>query len=202
VAAQETVNLWFSELFADDDSGISLALTISNISLIGHSAFAVSRFLCGALCLVIRPRILLCASLLGGTAISIAIATLPQHTVTTRPNTVLGLTIGLFFFEGPIFPLIFAIALRGLGRSTKKGAAMIAAGPGGGAVGPWVLFALQNRMGVRRSFWIVTVALGTACLFPVYLKVVGRAREVVDWNRIEGKERKWKWKWKSKWPWD
>ncbi|OBT67225.1 hypothetical protein VE03_02621 [Pseudogymnoascus sp. 23342-1-I1] len=182
VAAQETVNLWFSDLFTDHDPGVNLSLTIPNISLVGHSAFAISRFLCGALCLVIRPRILLCASLVGGMAISITIAALPQHTATTRPNTVLGLTIGLFFFEGPVFPLVFAIALRGLGRATKRGAVVLASGAGGGAVGPWVLFALRSKMGVRRSFWIVAVALGMACLFPVYFKVVRRAREVVDWN--------------------
>lgn len=199
VAAQETVNLWFSDLFADHDLGISLSLTIPNISLVGHSAFAMSRFLCGALCLVIRPRILLCASLLGGMAISITIAALPSHTATTQPNTVLGLAIGLFFFEGPVFPLVFAIALRGLGRATKRGAVMLAAGAGGGAMGPWVLFALQSKMGVRRSFWIVAVALGMACLFPLYFKVVRRAREVVDWNGVEGKERKWTWKWARKW---
>ncbi|KFY81328.1 hypothetical protein V500_11536 [Pseudogymnoascus sp. VKM F-4518 (FW-2643)] len=147
VAAQETVNLWFSDLFVDHDPGINLSLTIPNISLVGHSTFAISRFLCGVLCLVIRPRILLCASLLGGTAISIAIAALPSHTATTRPNTVLGLAIGLFFFEGPVFPLIFAIALRGLGRATKRGAAMLVAGAGGGTMGPWVLFALQSKTG-------------------------------------------------------
>ncbi|OBU00594.1 hypothetical protein VE01_01208 [Pseudogymnoascus verrucosus] len=191
VAAQETVNLWFSDLFADHDLGFSPSLTLPNISLVGHSVFAVSRFLCGALCLVIRPRKLLCASLLGGMAISITIAALPSHTATTHPNTVLGLTVGLYFFEGPVFPLIFAIALRGLGRATKRGAVMLAAGTGGGAMGPWVLFASQSKMGVRRSFWIVAVALGMACLFPVYLKVVRRAREVVDWNGVEGKERKW-----------
>ena len=201
VAAQETVNLWFSDLFVDHDPGINLSLTIPNISLVGHSVFAMSRFLCGVLCLVIRPRILLCASLLGGTVISIAIAALPSHTAATRPNTVLGLAIGLFFFEGPVFPLIFAIALRGLGRATKRGAAMLVAGAGGGAMGPWVLFALQSKTGVRRSFWIVAVALGMACLFPVYITVVGRAREVVDWNGVEGKERKWKWKWKRPWRW-
>lgn len=199
VAAQETVNLWFPDLFADNDLGISPSLTVPNISLVGHSAFAISRFLCGALCLIIRPRNLLCASLLGGVAISIAIVALPSHTVTTQPNTVLGLTIGLLFFEGPVFPLIFAIALRGLGRATKRGAVMLTAGAGGGAMGPWVLFALQGKMGVRRSFWIVAVALGMACLLPVYIKIVKRAREVVDWNGVEGMERKWTWKWAKKW---
>ncbi|KFY95103.1 hypothetical protein V498_03520 [Pseudogymnoascus sp. VKM F-4517 (FW-2822)] len=177
VAAQESVNLWFFDLFTDDDPGVSPSLTIPNISLVGHSAFALSRFLCGTLCLVIRPRILLCASLAGGMVISITISALPSHTAITQPNTVLGLAIGLFFFEGPVFPLVFAIALRGLGRDTKRGAAMLAAGAGGGAMGPWVLFALQSKMGVRRSFWIVAVALGMACLFPVYIKVDRRARE-------------------------
>lgn len=199
VAAQETVNLWFPDLFADNDLGISPSLTVPNISLVGHSAFAVSRFLCGALCLIIRPRHLLFGSLLGGMALSITIAALPSHTATTQPNTLLGLTIGLLFFEGPVFPLVFAIALRGLGRATKRGAVILTAGAGGGAMGPWVLFALQGKMGVRRSFWIVAVALGMACLLPVYIKVVRRARDVVDWNGVEGRERKWTWKWARRW---
>lgn len=152
VAAQETVNLWSSDLLASHDPGISPSLTILNMSLVGHSVFATSRFFCSALCLVIRPRILLFASLLSGTALSIAIAALPSSIAKIQPNTVLGLAIGLLFFKGPVFPLIFAIALRGLGWRTKSGAAMLTVGTGGGAMGPWVLFALQSRMGVRRSF--------------------------------------------------
>ncbi|OBT70798.1 hypothetical protein VF21_10385 [Pseudogymnoascus sp. 05NY08] len=182
VAVQETVNLWFSALTPTNDSSMNLFLSESNMSLVCHSVFAASRFLCGALCLVIRPRILLFVSLLGGTVLSTAIAAIPSSTAGNRPNTILALSIGLFFFEGPIFPLVFAISLRGLGRATKRGAAMMTAGTGGGAIGPWILFALQAKMGVRRSFFIVAVALGIGCLFPVFLTVVGRARRVVDWN--------------------
>ena len=112
---------------------------------------------------------------------SIAITAIPSSDVVGKPNTIAALCIILWFFEGPLWPLIYALGLRKLGRATKVGAALITAGAFCGAVSPWFMYAAtEDGVNVRRAFFLPILALALGCLFPVYLCVIPKAREQVD----------------------
>jgi len=187
VAMQENASLGFTQfidLLSPPGSRVSVfALSRTNFVLLGRGAFAASRFLAGGLCLIIRPRVILLATLITTTALSIAIVALPAGAAEGRPNTVAALIIVLLFFEGPIWPLIFALALRKLGRATKTGAALVTAGAFGGSISPWVVYGIEaTGMGLRKASFVVAIWSGLACLFPGYLCQVKKAREQVDCN--------------------
>ena len=87
----------------------------------------------------------------------------------------------LLFFEGPLWPLIYAIALRKLGRFTKWGSALITAGAFGGAVSPWFMYAAtESGINTRRAFFLLILALALGLIFPIYLCVIPKARDQVD----------------------
>lgn len=124
---------------------------------------------------------MLLLSFLGALVMSIAITAIPSSDVVGKPNTIAALCIILWFFEGPLWPLIYALGLRKLGRATKVGAALITAGASGGAVSPWFMYAAtEDGVNVRRAFFLLSLALALGCLFPVYLCVIPKAREQVD----------------------
>ena len=112
---------------------------------------------------------------------SISITAIHSSDVVGKPNTIAALCIILWFFEGPLWPLIYALGLRKLGRATKVGAALITAGAFGGAVGPWFMYAAnEDGVNVRRAFFLLILALALGCLFPLYLCVIPKARGQVD----------------------
>ncbi len=185
VGIQESLSIWFSRLVISftppSDPGAGLALTSTNYVLIGHTMFTISRFLFGGLCLIVRPRILLLVSFVGAVVMNIVIITFPSTAVDGKPNTIAAMCVMLWFFEGPLWPLIFALALRKLGRATTLGAALVAAGASGGAVIPWVMYGVEvSSVNVQRSFFVVLIGLVVGALLPLYLNVVPKARGQVD----------------------
>lgn len=187
VAMQENVSLGFARfidlLSPPDGQRFAFALSKTNFILVGRGAFAAARFLAGGLCLLIRPRIILLAALVATAVITIAIVALPTGPAEGHPDTVAALIVVLIFFEGPVWPLIFALALRKLGRATKTGAALVTAGAFGGAISPWIVYGIEQAgVRFRKASFVVVIWSGLACLFPAYLCVVRRAREQVDCN--------------------
>jgi len=181
VGVQESVSVYFEALIsslAPDPS--SLSLSTFNYDLINRATFAVGRFLAALLCLFLRPRFILLLSFLFALLFSILVFALSDPSGSSA-NTIAGMALLVLFFEGPMWPIIFAISLRKMGRATKTAAAFLTAAASGGAVFPWVMFAVQARgMGWQYSF-CVPIALFTAgSLFPIYLSVVPAARAQVD----------------------
>lgn len=178
VAAQESHSVWFADLLLQlSPSPNKLTLSPNDYTLVGHTAFAVGRFLCAPLCLIIAPRILLTASIILGTLF--AILTMALH---LSGNGVAGFGLMFFFFEGPAFPLIFAIGLRGMGRWTKWAASGLTAATSGGAVFPFIMYAIQklDHKTVQYSYCVVIALMASSTLFPIYLTVVPEARRQVD----------------------
>ncbi|KAK5138378.1 hypothetical protein LTR08_003439 [Meristemomyces frigidus] len=99
----------------------------ANYTAIAHTAFAVSRFLAAGLGFWIKPRILLLGFYIG----AIIFQALAMH---YSGDTGLAMMIVVFFMEGPLFSLIFAQPLRGLGRQTKLASVLLTAAISGGAV--------------------------------------------------------------------
>jgi fucose permease len=181
VGVQESVSIYLETLIsslAPDPS--SLTLSTFNYDLLGRVTFAIGRFLAALLCLFLRPRLLLLLCFLFAVLFSILVFALPNPSGSDA-NTIAGMALLILFFEGPMWPIIFAISLRQMGRATKTAAAFLTSAASGGAVFPWIMFAVQARgTGVQYSFCVPIALFAAGLLFPVYLSVVPAARAQVD----------------------
>ncbi|KAL2071825.1 hypothetical protein VTL71DRAFT_13060 [Oculimacula yallundae] len=175
VAAQESTSVFFAGLLRTLSvrTDTPLALSTTNYAILGHTTFALGRFIFAILCLIFSPRILLLLTFVLGLIFAILTTTLP---------TVAGPALVFLFFEGPIWPLIFAIALRGLGKKTKQGASYLTAAASGGAVFPFVMLAAQrlNDRTIQSSFCVVIALLAAGIIYPMYLSSMSKIRHVVD----------------------
>lgn len=179
LGVQQDVSVGFKSLLASAQGSTALALSPNNFILLGLSLFALGRFLAAFLCLAIPPRIILLIVFVCGFAFSI-----PTFVWHASSNKIAAPVLLIFFFEGPVYPLIFAMCLRGMGRNTKRAAAYITAAASGGAVFPFVMYGIaqeQNHANpVQYSFFIVTALYAIGSLFPIYLNFSKEARKQVD----------------------
>jgi fucose permease len=181
VAAQECHSIWFAgnkSLLAQLTPNTSdLTLSMNDYGVVGHTTFTAGRFLFAPLCLIMPPRILLLISIILSTLF--AILTMSLH---LSANGIAGPALVFFFFEGPAFPLIFAIGLRGMGRWTKWAASGLTAACSGGAVFPFVMYAVQRVDGktVQYSYCVIIALMAFGGIFPAYLCLVPGARHQVD----------------------
>ncbi|KFY39943.1 hypothetical protein V494_03743 [Pseudogymnoascus sp. VKM F-4513 (FW-928)] len=183
---QETFNVWFNNSLLTAAPGKDLAhrrLLSPNFVLIGHGAFALSMLLASILCLYVQPRYVLLGSLIGCAAFRLAFTLIPEELAKEDSTKVAALAIVQYFCEGPVFSIIFGLALRGLGAKTKIGSALVTTMIGGGAPGPWVVLGIIRQMGnYQRPFAAGVALLFLATLYPLYLCLVPKAREIVDWH--------------------
>ncbi|KAK3296782.1 uncharacterized protein B0H64DRAFT_456395 [Chaetomium fimeti] len=225
VAAQENMSLFVEQLItsftpdpgaalATTQSGLrpaSLTLSIPNYLLIAHTAFALSRFLAGGICILsarhhnhhhnqppsttikltrnlptARTLLLLCTTF---SALFALVTVLLPTTTTTNPNSTTGtnpntatIPILLFYFtEGPIWPLIFSLGLRGQGVRTKQASAWLTMGGCGPGVWPFVAYGIIKEGGSVQVAMVVVVALmAVAGVFPGFLGVVRAGRVLAD----------------------
>lgn len=205
MAGQESMSIFFSSIITPDlSSGAAsnpdgtteadhggivnqptgLALTTSDYLLIAHTAFAVSRFLTAYLAYlspthprVPQPRTILniCAGL--GILFGVIIVAIKP----TNPNLVIIPVVLFFFAEGPMWPLIYTLGLRGQGKRTKRAAAYITMGGSGAAFWPFVLYAI-NKTGVsyRVAFIVIPSLFVITAIFPLFLDLKRDARALVD----------------------
>lgn len=205
VAAQESNSIYFRDLLisilpytansgedaatgnsgsATTDRPPGIAVSITDYLLIGHTGFAVSRFLAGYLTYasvhhprVPRPRTLLTIFLV----LSFLFALLPVVLHPYNANLLVIPVILFFFAEGPVWPLIFAIGLRGQGRRTKRAAAFITMGGSGGGVAPFVMYGIVTTGGSIQTSYIVIVVLQVLMMcYPLFLETVRDARAMVE----------------------
>lgn len=179
VAAQEGMSAWFGDLLTSLSTLTSSRLTLSldSYSLLSHTTFAISRFLFAPLCLIIPPRILLLITFCGG--IIFASLTMALH---VNANALAAPALIYFFFEGPVWPLLFAIGLRGMGKRTKIAAAFLTAGASGGGPFPYIQLGIVDATtrSIQFSFVVVVVLFACGTIFPIYLNLVPAARRQVD----------------------
>ncbi|ROV89623.1 hypothetical protein VSDG_08046 [Cytospora chrysosperma] len=195
-AAQESMSVYFKSLIttklpnasspADHPAG--LVLSINDYLLIAHSVFAISRFssafiawlsvnyphnrfipsartqltifsslsiLCGILLVVIRPK---------------------------NSNLIAIPAILFFFAEGPIFPLIFVLGLRGQGKRTKRASVWLTMGASGPMFWPFVMYGIVSNNGasIHLAFVVPVVLLLFTLFYPIFLTLVRDARGLVD----------------------
>ncbi|KFY92779.1 hypothetical protein V498_04749 [Pseudogymnoascus sp. VKM F-4517 (FW-2822)] len=187
VLTQEGFNVWFNNSLLSETPGEPMShqgrLLSPNFVLIGHCAFSGALLFAAVLCIYVRPRYVLLCSLLSSAAIRLAFTLIPSELGEDDNAKIAGLAIAQYFCEGPVYPIIFALALRGLGAKTKLGSALVTTMNVGGAAGPWVVLGVIKGMGSTwRPFIAGVVLLFLATLYPLYLCVVPKAREIVDWH--------------------
>lgn len=153
-----------------------------NHQAIGHTAFAVSRFLTAAMAIWVKPRIGLFFIYLGAIAFAAA-------TMKTTGGTGAAMIVMLMFFEGPLFPQIFAQGLRGMGRHTKDASVLLTAAIGGGAVFPPMMFAANKVHNSQYGFCVIIIAFAVGILYPLWLNAVPAARKISDPVRDEQSRR-------------
>ena len=78
----------------------------------------------------------------------------------------------VLFFESCVFPTIFTLAIRGLGRHTKRGSSWIVASVSGGALFPSLTGLVADHKGYHIAMCVPLVGFVIAFAFPVYLNTV------------------------------
>lgn len=126
--------------------------------------FAIGRFVAAGMMKFIKPRLILwlfmtmiiiftiCAMTIGGNG---GIATLAI----------------VLFFESCIFPTIFTLSLRGLGRHTKRGASFLVSSVCGGAVFPPVMGVVRDHKNAQVALAVALAGFIVSWSFPLYLNV-------------------------------
>ncbi|KAH6627111.1 hypothetical protein B0J18DRAFT_160228 [Chaetomium sp. MPI-SDFR-AT-0129] len=131
------------------------------------------------------PLTLLLLSILLSTLSLLTVLVLPPEP--TNPNLATLPILLFFFFEGPIWPLIFSLGLRGQGVRTKQAAAWLTMGGCGPGVWPFVSYGILQRGGgpqaggrnVQVSLVVVVVLMAVAGVYPGFLMGVKGGREMV-----------------------
>jgi FHS family L-fucose permease-like MFS transporter len=181
VAGQVGVAAYFINYFAEARPDLSVTEGHhegANFYAIAQALFAVGRFAAAGLMYYGgKPRyVLLAFQTLIMIFISAAIGT--DTGSATRPNWGgLSMLMIVLFFESCIFPIIFALTLRGLGRHTKRGASFLVSSVCGGAVGPVILGNVADHIGTRKAMCIPLIFFAIAWSYPIYLNLV-KGREL------------------------
>ncbi|OAK95949.1 MFS monosaccharide transporter-like protein [Phaeosphaeriaceae sp. SRC1lsM3a] len=174
VGGQESTSTSFSEYL----HRVSPATDPVSHQAIGHTAFAASRFLAAAIDIWVKPRFSLLFFYLGAVAFAAA-------AMKTSGSTGSAMIVLVMFFEGPIFPQIFAQGLRGMGRHTKDAAVLLTAAIGGGAVIPPVMFAALKIHNAQYAFCVIIVAYAVGSIYPIWLSALPASRKLSDPIRDE-----------------
>lgn len=168
----------------DSDKPPGLTISISDYLLVAHTAFAVSRFLTGYLTYLSvkhprlpQPRTYLGISVGASLVLGLMLALLQP----TNPDLLAIPAILFFLAEGPVWPLLFAMGLRGQGLRTKRAAAFITMGGSGPAFFPFIMYAVISNGGRVQTAFVVIIALQVSMLlYPLFLELSGDAKRLVD----------------------
>jgi FHS family L-fucose permease-like MFS transporter len=80
----------------------------------------------------------------------------------------------VLFFESCIFPTIFTLSIRGLGRHTKRGSSWIVASVCGGALFPSLTGLLADKKGYHLSMGVPLAGFFVAFAYPIFLNTFYR----------------------------
>jgi len=145
----------------------------TNYNAIGHALFAVSRFVAAGAGFIIKPRLLL-VFFLTGTIVFSALA------MNFTGSTATAMVLMVFFFEGPLFPLIFAQSIRGMGKYTKDGSVILIAAVSGGSVFPGLSYVASQAQNAQYAMCVAVAGFAGATLLPFFLNWSPLARALCD----------------------
>lgn len=169
VGGQESTSTTFAEFI----SYVMPTLDADHHLAVGHTVFAVSRFVSAFMNVWLLPRCILMFFYVG----AIAFAAACMNGSGTTPSA---LVVLLMFFEGPLFPIIYVQPLRGMGKHTKNAAVLLTAAIGGGAMFPPIMYAATMARNVQYAFCVIVAVYAAGTLFPLYLNFYPPARHLSD----------------------
>ncbi|KAG4425344.1 hypothetical protein IFR04_001494 [Cadophora malorum] len=143
--------------------------TGANLLAGAQGCFAVGRFIASGMLKFVKPRLVLMGFLTGVVVFACLVIGL-------KGNGGIAAIFLVLFFESCVFPLIFTLSLRGLGRHSKRGASFIVAAVSGGALFPPVLGAVADALdgNTQKAFFIPLIGFVIAITFPIYLNIFKR----------------------------
>ncbi|THW00783.1 MFS general substrate transporter [Aureobasidium pullulans] len=169
VGAQEVLATTFDSYLAI----VAPTFNETNYMAIGHTLFAASRFVAAGAGLVIKPRLLL-VFFLTGTIVFSALA------MNFTGSTATAMALMVFFFEGPLFALMFAQSIRGMGKYTKDGSVVLIAAVCGGGVFPGLSYVASKAQNSQYALCVSVAGFTGATLLPFFLNFNPLARTLCD----------------------
>lgn len=164
VGAQVAVASQFIR-FSEESAGLTESQA-SDRYAIGQALFAIGRFAAAGLFMFVKPRWVLLVFM---TMIMVFIA---AATNVYGEAGIAMLSIVLFF-ESCIFPTIFTLSIRGLGRHTKRGSSWIVASVSGGALFPALTgLAADNFHSYHKAMIVPLCGFFVSFIFPIYLNTI------------------------------
>ncbi|KAG9552099.1 MFS monosaccharide transporter-like protein, partial [Aureobasidium melanogenum] len=169
VGAQEVLATTFDGYLAL----VAPSFNETNYMAIGHALFAASRFVAAGAGFIIKPRLLL-VFFLTGTLVFSALA------MNFTGSTATAMMLMVFFFEGPLFSLIFAQSIRGMGKFTKEGSVILVAAISGGGVFPGLSYVASETHNSQYAMCVAVAGFAGATLLPFFLNYSPLARALCD----------------------
>lgn len=152
--------------YAVESSGLTAAQG-SDRYAIGQGVFAIGRFAAAGIMWYVKPRIVLGVFMTGAVIFTCLAIGFYGEAGTAFLTIVL-------FFESCVFPLIFTLSIRGLGRHTKRGSSFIVASVCGGALFPSLTGLLADHKGYHVGMCVPLVGFFIAFVYPIFLNTVYR----------------------------
>jgi hypothetical protein len=140
---------------------------------VGHTVFAVGRFLSAFLNYIFKPRWIL-LFLYGGLIVTCALQ------MNLGGDAGVAMSQLIFFFESGVFSIIFAISMRGMGVHTKTASSYMTAAISGGALFSPIQTVIAGSNRLQYSFCVPLAAFAFGSIFAIYLNIVPAARKQVD----------------------
>jgi fucose permease len=140
---------------------------------IGHSVFAVGRFLAAFAQWFLKPRWILMVNYIGMIVCGILC-------MKTSGSTAIVMAMLLYLFESGTFSIIFAISLRGTAQHTKTAAMLMTMAISGGTYFPFAEYAAYLARGEAYSFCVLVALFCAGAIFPIYLNFVPAVKKQVD----------------------
>ncbi|RJE23133.1 transporter [Aspergillus sclerotialis] len=136
-------------------------LTPFDFLTVGHTVFAVGRFLTAFAQLFLKPRWTLLISYIGMIVFSVL-------SMRTTGSAAVAMSMMIYLFESGAFSTIFALSLRGTGRHTKLAASLLASAISGGVYFPFAQQAARLAHGESFPFVIFVALFSAGAIFPLY----------------------------------
>ncbi|KAF3767628.1 MFS general substrate transporter [Cryphonectria parasitica EP155] len=150
--------------FAVESAGLTSAQA-SDRYAIAQGLFALGRFAAAGMMMYIKPRLVLMVFM---SAIMVFIA-LSMGIYGEGGIAFLSLVL---FFESCVFPTIFTLSIRGLGRHTKRGSSFIVAAVSGGALFPSLTGLVADHKSYHIAMCVPLVGFFVSFVYPIFLNTV------------------------------
>jgi FHS family L-fucose permease-like MFS transporter len=142
----------------------------ANLLAMAQGLFAIGRFVAAFAMKFIKPRLVLWLFMT-------MIIIFTSCAMALKGYAGIAMLSVVLFFESCIFPTIFTLSLRGLGRHTKRGASFLVASVSGGAVFPPILGAVADHSSTHIALAVALGGFVVSWSFPFYLNLF-KAREL------------------------